>query len=56
VSQKTVVWIGATVGSTIGGFVPMLWHAPLISMSGMVASTVGGVLGIWAGWKIRNNF
>ena len=55
-STKGWVWTGATVGSTVGGFVPMLWHASYISISGMLMSIVGGLVGIWAGWKIGRNF
>jgi hypothetical protein len=51
-SEKKLIWIGAFVGSTIGGFVPSLWHASMFSMWGLVLSTVGGVAGILAGWKI----
>jgi hypothetical protein len=47
------IWIGATVGSTLGGFIPALWHASLLSMWGILFSTIGGVFGIWAGWKIQ---
>lgn len=51
-NSKTLIWIGAFAGSTIGGFIPALWHASLFSMWGIVLSTVGGVAGIWAGWKL----
>jgi len=55
VSSKRLIWIGAFVGSTLGGFLPMLWHASLFSLSSVLLSTVGGVLGIWAGWKVGRN-
>jgi len=51
-SNKRMIWIGATIGSTLGGLVPNLWHAGMFSMSGIVFSTVGGVLGIWAAYQI----
>ena len=50
---KILIWIGAIVGGTIGGCAPMLWHASALSLSGIFFSTVGGVLGIWAAWKLR---
>jgi hypothetical protein len=40
------------IGSTIGGFVPMLWHASLFSISAILLSTLGGVAGIWAAYRI----
>ena len=51
-SGRKIVWIGATIGSTLGGLVPQLWHAGMLSFSGIVMSTIGGVLGIWAGYRI----
>jgi hypothetical protein len=36
------------VGSTVGGLVPTLWHASLLSLAGIFWSTVGGLAGIWA--------
>ena len=49
---KQMVWIGAIVGSTLGGLLPGLWHASMFSMWGFVFSTIGGLAGIWAGWKV----
>jgi predicted MFS family arabinose efflux permease len=49
---KKMIWIGVFVGSTIGGLVPSLWHASMFSMWGLVFSTIGGLAGIWAGWKM----
>jgi uncharacterized membrane protein YeaQ/YmgE (transglycosylase-associated protein family) len=51
-SVKRLIWIGAIVGSTLGGLLPSLWHASMWSMSGLVLSTIGGLVGIWAGWKV----
>jgi len=56
-SRKTLVWIGLGVGSTVGSIIPMFWGADgLISMSSVFLSAVGGVVGIWAGWKASNYF
>jgi len=51
-SAKRLIWIGAIVGSTLGGLLPGVWHASMWSMSGLVFSTLGGLVGIWAGWKV----
>ena len=51
--SKKAVWLGMTVGSTIGGFVPMLWHAGIFSFSAILLSMIGGLAGIWAAWKIE---
>jgi hypothetical protein len=51
-ASKKMIWIGMTVGSTLGGFIPALWHAGMFSMWGIVMSTVGGIAGIWAGYRV----
>jgi uncharacterized membrane protein YeaQ/YmgE (transglycosylase-associated protein family) len=51
-TTKRLIWFGAIVGSTLGGMVPGLWHASMLSLSGMILSTVGAVIGIWVGWKL----
>jgi hypothetical protein len=52
VTTRQWIWLGAIVGSTLGGFLPALWHASMFSVSGLLFSTIGGLVGIWAGWKI----
>ena len=51
-STKRLIWIGSIVGSFIGGLIPGLWHASMFSMWGLVLSTIGGIAGIWLGWRI----
>ena len=53
-NPKTLIWIGVFVGSTVGGAIPMLWGSSTFSMSSIVLSTVGGIAGIWAGWKVSH--
>lgn len=56
-SRKTLVWIGLGVGSTVGSLIPALWGgSALISISSIFFSGVGGILGIWAGWKAADYF
>jgi len=45
--SKKAIWIGVVLGSTIGGCVPSLWHASVFSFSGVILSTLGGLVGIW---------
>jgi hypothetical protein len=51
VSKKSLIWIGMTVGSIAGGYLPALWGGDLLSFSGVILSTVGGFLGIWIGYR-----
>jgi len=46
------IWIGILIGSTIGGFVPALWGADLISYSGILFSGIGAVVGLFIGYKL----
>ncbi len=53
---KTLVWIGLFVGSSVGSTLPMIWGADVFSISSVLLSAVGGILGIWLGFKLGNNF
>ena len=48
---RKFIWIGFFVGSTVGNMVPLLWGGDAISIAGVVLSFVGGVLGIWFGYR-----
>jgi len=49
---KKFVWIGMFVGSAIGNMLPLLWGGDALSFSGILLSLVGGIVGIWAGYRI----
>ncbi len=51
-ASKTFIWVGMTIGSTVGGFIPALWGDSLFSVSSIFFATVGGVLGIWLGYRL----
>jgi len=44
--------MGAAVGSVIGAYVPALWGAGMFSYSSIILSTIGGLGGIWLGFKL----
>jgi hypothetical protein len=50
--NRLFIWMGLFIGSTIGGLLPQLWGAGIFSLSAMVLSFLGGLAGIWAGYKI----
>ena len=54
--EKKLIWLGLFVGSSAGGMVPELWGASYFSLWGLVLSLVGGVLGIWLGYKAGEFF
>jgi hypothetical protein len=51
-NAKALIMIGVVVGSTLGGYVPALWGAGGLTLASVFFGAVGGVAGIWAGYKI----
>lgn len=51
-NTKLFVFIGMTLGSIIGGFIPNLWGAGALSMSGIIWSGIGAMFGVWGGYKV----
>jgi hypothetical protein len=49
---RTIIGIGAAVGSTAGAYLPLLWGAGLFSSSSVILTTVGGFAGVWLGYKL----
>jgi hypothetical protein len=49
---KKFVWIGLIVGSTVGNLIPTLWGGDAISLSGILFSLIGGIIGIWVGFRV----
>jgi hypothetical protein len=50
---KFVIYFCLFVGSTIGSYLPSLWHQDFLSLQSIIGSAIGGLLGIWAGFKIN---
>lgn len=50
--SRKIIWLGAGVGGTIGGLIPMIWGADMLSFSSIFLSTIGGLAGIWLASKI----
>jgi len=40
-------WIAIFIGSTIGGFVPVLWGGEMVSYAGVLWSGIGALVGLW---------
>lgn len=51
--QKFVIYFSLTVGATIGGYIPALWHDGIFSMWSVILSAVGGLAGVYVGFKIN---
>lgn len=54
--NKKLIYFFMFVGSSVGGYVPVLWGDDLFSMSSILWSTVGGFVGIYVGFKLGQRF
>jgi hypothetical protein len=52
-NPKTLIWINIGIFSTLGGFIPLLWGESLFSFSGLIFNSIGGLFGIWVGYRIN---
>ncbi len=50
--SKKLIWFGVAVGSAIGGYLPLLWGGNLFSFTSIILTAVGGIAGIWVGYKL----
>ncbi len=51
--NKFIIMLGATIGSIAGAYVPSLFgDTDLLSGWSILAGTIGGIVGIWLGYKI----
>ena len=51
-STKTLVTIGMVIGSLAGGYLPVLWGGSALSFSSIIFSGIGGILGVYLGYKL----
>lgn len=55
--MKALLIVFATVGSIIGAFIPSLWgDTNGLGLASILLGGVGGIVGIWVGWKVIQNF
>jgi predicted esterase YcpF (UPF0227 family) len=52
--SKKVVMTGMIIGSSLGGYLPVLWGGSLFSFTSILLTAVGGLLGIYLGFKISH--
>jgi hypothetical protein len=51
-----LIWLGVIVGSSVGGYAPTLFHRDAFSLWGVLGSTLGGLVGIWAGLRLADRW
>jgi predicted MFS family arabinose efflux permease len=50
--SRTLVWFAILIGSTIGGVIPELWGAEMLSFTSLLLSGIGGLVGLWIAFKM----
>jgi len=45
---------GMIVGSIAGAYSPMLWGEGFFSMTSILGSAVGGIIGIWLAFRLTD--
>jgi hypothetical protein len=51
--DKKLYMMGVTLGSFLGGYIPLLWgNNEFVSMSGVFATAFGGLAGIYIVYQI----
>jgi len=40
------------IGTTVGSFVPLLWGGSLLSVTSIIFTAIGGIAGIYIGYKM----
>jgi len=50
--EKKLIWLFLFIGSTIGSFIPLLWGENAFAFSSIILSGIGGLIGIWIGFRM----
>lgn len=54
-SSKVLVMLGMIIGSSIGGYLPVLLGAGFLSFSSLIGSGIGGILGIYIALQLTDS-
>jgi len=54
--MKLFIWIGLTLGGILGGWLGSLLDHSGIGIWSILLSGVGSIVGIWAAYKIYQNY
>ena len=53
---KSKYWVFIIIGSTIGSYLPVLWGGSMFSFSSIILTAVGGISGLYLGYKLDQMF
>ncbi len=51
-SRGFLITLGMTIGSVVGGYVPMLWGDSFLSFASIATSGIGSIIGIVLMYKL----
>jgi hypothetical protein len=51
--MRSVIGIGATVGTILGGYLPELWGASSFSLTSLFFGAFGGIMGVLLGARLQ---
>ncbi|MGH7237223.1 MAG: hypothetical protein ACREGF_01670 [Candidatus Saccharimonadales bacterium] len=55
--MKLAIWIGILVGGTVGGWLgAVMTHGNWLSLTSILFSSIGSIVGIWVGYKIAKGY
>jgi hypothetical protein len=49
--NKGVIYLFITIGSVLGSYIPVLWHAGIFSAASIIGGFIGALAGLWAAIK-----
>jgi len=50
--SKKLIYLTLTIGLFAGGYLPLIWGGSTFSFSSIFLSAVGGIAGIYVGFKL----
>lgn len=50
--MKAIIIIFMLIGSSFGSYLPVFWNDNFLSFSSVLFSGIGGILGIYLGYKL----
>jgi len=54
--MKALIYASVLIFSTIGSYVPTLWHAGFFSWASIIGGIIGTIFGIWVAVKLNNYY
>ena len=54
--MKALIYASVFVFSTIGSYIPVLWHAGFFSLASIIGGVIGTIFGLWFAIKFKDYF